>query len=74
MTLNQSIVSRYYTKAQITKGKIGKLNFIQVKPFWVSKSTIKKWKDSSQMGENINQISDKGPEYMKNSYNSRIKR
>ena len=26
------------------------------------------------MGENINQISDKGPEYMKNSYNSRIKR
>ena len=42
MTLNQSIVYRYYTKAQVTKGKIAKLNFIKVKPFWVSKSTIKK--------------------------------
>ena len=33
MILNQSIVSRYYTKAQVTKVKIGKLNFIKVKPF-----------------------------------------
>lgn len=74
MTLNQSIVSRYYTKAQVTKGKIGKLNFIKVKPFGSQGALSKNENTAHRMGENINQISDKGLEYMKNSYNSKIER
>jgi len=60
-------------KVQATKENIDKLVFIKILNFCVSKDTIKKVKISN-WGKHLQIIRDLYLEYIKNSYNSLMKR
>ena len=59
-------------KAQATKEKTEKLDFIKIKSFGASKNIIKKFKRQSRMGNILANHTSKRDiyiEYVKNSYN-----